>query len=191
METPLDRFDRAVAVGKQVIAGVKPEHMSGPSPCASWTVREVLNHLIGANDWFLTSMGGAAMPPSAGGPDFASGDYNLAFAEGTAAARELFAAPGALDKDIQLPWGPSTGGALLGMACTDLLTHSWDLAKATGQSTDLDPELSEDMLIGSKASIQDAFRGPDGSGAPFGPEQPAGPDATAADRLAAFLGRAV
>ena len=38
-------------------------------------------------------------------------------------------------------------------------------------------------------AIQDAFRGPEG--APFGPEQPAPAGASAADQLAAFLGRRV
>lgn len=192
METPLDRYDRAVAAGKAVLAGVKPEHLDDSSPCESWKVRELLNHFIGANDWFVTNMGGTpSMPNADAGPDFGSGDYNLAFAEATANARAVFAADGALDKEIQLPWGPSTGMALLGMACTDVFTHAWDLAKATGQSTDLDPELAEDLLVGCKATIQDAFRGPDSSGAPFGLEQQAGPEATAADRLAAFLGRVV
>ena len=191
METPLDRFDRAIASTKKVLAGVEPEHMSADSPCVSWPVREVLNHVIGGCDWFTTSLQGESAAPGGGEVDFAAGDYRLAFDEASARARAAFAEPGALEKTLQLPWGPTPGMALLGMAATDTFTHGWDLAKATGQSTDLDAELAEDLLVGSKASIQDAFRGPDGSGLPFGPEQPAPADVTAADRLAAFLGRAV
>lgn len=192
METPLDRFDRAVASTAAVLGGVKADHMDAASPCASWKVRDVLNHVIGANDWYLSAFGVAPSAPSSeGSPDFASGDFQLAFAEGAAAARAAFAAPGALDKTVDLPWGPTPAIALLGMACTDTFQHGWDLAKATGQSTDLDPELAADLLVGSKASIQDAFRGPDGSGAPFGAEQAAPAGASAADQLAAFLGRVV
>ena len=164
MESPLDRFDRAVAATRQVLAGVTPEQLDGSSPCASWKVRELMNHLIGANDWFVASLSGAGASPGGGETDFASGDYKLAFDEAAAAARNAFAAPGALEQTVNLPWGPTPGMALLGMACTDVFQHGWDLAKATGQSTDLDPELAEDLLAGSQASIQDAFRGPDGSG---------------------------
>jgi uncharacterized protein (TIGR03086 family) len=68
------------------------------------------------------------------------------------------------------------------------MTHGWDVAKATGQSTDLDPELAAELLEGARLAIPDAFRGPD-TQAPFGPEQPVPANATNADKLAAFLGR--
>jgi uncharacterized protein (TIGR03086 family) len=71
---------------------------------------------------------------------------------------------------------------------TDVLTHAWDIAKATGQSTDLDPELAAEALEASRMRIQPAFRGP---GRPFAAEQPAPEGAPVADQLAAFLGRTV
>ena len=185
-----ESLERAIASSKAVLQGVKADHLDGPSPCESWTVRQVLNHLVGGQDFFTTAMTGGK-PSIEQGADFGSGDYNLAFAEATTASLAAFQSPGALEKMVTLPWGEMPGGALLGLAATDTFVHGWDLAKATGQSTDLDPELAEELLIGSKANIQDAFRGPDGSGAPFGPEQQAPANATAADRLAAFLGRKI
>ncbi|MEY2467545.1 MAG: hypothetical protein QOF21_243 [Actinomycetota bacterium] len=183
-------YERAIASSKKVLAGVTPEHMDAPSPCESWTVRQVLNHLVGGQDFFTVAMTGGS-PSVEEGTDFGSGDYQVAFDEGSSAGLASFQAPGALEKIVSLPWGEMPGGAFLGLAATDTFVHGWDLARATGQSTDLDPELAEELLVGSKAAIQDAFRGPDGSGAPFGPEQQAPADATAADRLAAFLGRKV
>jgi uncharacterized protein (TIGR03086 family) len=79
--------------------------------------------------------------------------------------------------------------AFMGLATTDTFQHAWDVAKATGQSTDLAPEMAETLLAASQASISDAFRGPEG--APFATAQPSDDDACAADRLAAFLGRSV
>ncbi len=79
--------------------------------------------------------------------------------------------------------------ALLGLSVTDIFTHAWDLAKATGQSTDLDAGIAGALLEAARSSVQDSFRGPEG--APFGPEHAAPAGATAADRLAAFLGREV
>ena len=94
-----------------------------------------------------------------------------------------------MEKVYDLPFGSMPGAAIAGLAATDTFQHGWDLAKATGQSTDLAPELAAGLLQQSKASIQDSFRGPEG--APFGAEQQAPGDAPAADQLAAFLGRQV
>ncbi|MFT4865258.1 MAG: hypothetical protein ACI8RE_001446, partial [Ilumatobacter sp.] len=66
----------------------------------------------------------------------------------------------------------------------------WDLAKATGQSTDLAPELAAQLLEASRQMIQPGFRGEDGA-APFGVEQEYPEGACNADQLAAFLGRTV
>jgi len=74
------------------------------------------------------------------------------------------------------------------MRTSDVLTHAWDLATATGQSTDLDPELAAEQLAAVRAFVAPEFRGP---GKPFGDEQPCSSGHTPADQLAAFLGRKV
>ncbi len=58
------------------------------------------------------------------------------------------------------------------------------MVKATGQSTDLAPELAAQLLAGAKQAISDAIRGPEPS--PFGPQQPAPAGATNADHLRRF-----
>ncbi len=71
---------------------------------------------------------------------------------------------------------------------SDVLTHAWDLATATAQSTDLDPELAAESLAAVRGFVGPQFRGP---GLPFGDERPCSPHRTPADQLAAFLGRNV
>ena len=186
-------LEQAIAVAKQVLAGVSKEDLGKPSPCASWNVGQVINHLVGANYFFVNGINGQSPSGDDGSVDFAAGDFNAAFDEGAAATLAAFNQPGVLEKTLTLPFGQMPGSAFLGLATTDLFAHAWDVAKATGQSTDLDPALAEQLLAGSKMAIQDAFRGPDAGpnqqGAPFGPEQQAPEGATAADKLAAFLGR--
>lgn len=186
---PIEHLEHAVASSKQVLAGVKPENMDGSSPCLQWDVRQVVNHMIGANNFFIGAMGGA--PIGADGADYASGDYCAAFDEVSAASVAAFNAPGAMEKTVVLPWGPTPAEGVLAMAATDIFTHGWDLAKATGRSTDLDAELAANLLEGCRASIQPGFRGDDASGMPFGLEQQAPAGASKADELAAFLGRIV
>lgn len=77
----------------------------------------------------------------------------------------------------------------MGLATVDHFTHAWALARATGQSTNLNPELAEQLLTAARAMVSPEFRGPEG--APFGLEVAVDPSACAADRLAGFLGRTV
>ena len=91
---------------------------------------------------------------------------------------------------VDLPFGTMPASVLVGIATTDTFTHAWDIAKATGQSTDLDPEFAAELLARAQATIPDAMRGDDGV-AMFGPKREASADASTADQLAAFLGREV
>ena len=73
-----------------------------------------------------------------------------------------------LDRTVRLPFGEFPGAVVLGMAATEQFTHGWDLARATGQPTDLDPDLAAELLGQARLVITDAYRGPDGE-ALFGP----------------------
>ena len=101
---------------------------------------------------------------------------------------EIGQQPGALERIFDVPFGAVPGSVFIQLRTVDVLTHAWDLAVATDQRTDLDPELAETMLEVSRRLVRPDLRG---AGQPFHDEQPSRPDHTAADRLAAFLGRAV
>lgn len=179
-------FEQAIATARKVLTNVKADQLTASTPCSSWDVSALIDHVIGAQYFFLAGMTGQ---PPAGPENPSSGDYVAAFDEATAKSLEAFSAEGALAKSYDLPFGSMPGAAVLGLATTDTLQHSWDLAKATGQSTDLAPDLAEQVLAQSKMAIQEAFRGPEG--APFGAEQSAPAGSSKADELAAFLGRTV
>lgn len=184
-----ENLARAFASTRTVLANVTPDQLDQSTPCSSWKVRDLVNHIVGGAHWFgaSTEAGVSADQEAAG--DFASGDIVGSFDKGVARSVAAFDAPGAQEKIVKLPFGEFPGAAFMALATTDTFTHGWDLAKATGQSTDLDPELAEQLLAGAKASIPDHFRGDEPM--PFGPAKEAPEGASAADRLAAFLGRQV
>jgi len=93
--------------------------------------------------------------------------------------------PSVLGRTITLPFGAMPGGMVVGLFTAGSFTHAWDLAKATGQSTDLDPELAETILGAVKTFVTADLRKP----GYFDEEKTAPADATAADRVAAYLGR--
>jgi uncharacterized protein (TIGR03086 family) len=70
------------------------------------------------------------------------------------------------------------------MLTTDVLVHTWDLARAVGVAVALDPELCESAL----SSAQKNEAGLRSSGM-FGPPVDVSVDADIQSRLLAFLGR--
>jgi uncharacterized protein (TIGR03086 family) len=183
-QNPLARFDRAAALADGVIAAVKPDHLDNPSPCTEWSVRQVINHVVTGNLAFVSMMTDAARPDRS--VDHLGDDPLAAFRDTTRALREAFSAEGALQRMYPTPFGEGPGTVLVHMRVMEMTIHSWDIAKGSGQSTDLDPELAESSLASMRAALP-----ADRSGSPFGTEQAAPAGATIADRLAAFAGRIV
>jgi uncharacterized protein (TIGR03086 family) len=66
----------------------------------------------------------------------------------------------------------------------ELLVHGWDLARAIGSEIDVAPEVADYMLGQARLLIT-----PDKRGRSFAAEVPAGPSASALERLIAFTGR--
>jgi uncharacterized protein (TIGR03086 family) len=74
----------------------------------------------------------------------------------------------------------------LHLRITEALVHGWDLAQGTGQPANFPADLAEEELAFAQgASAPNVPR----TGHPFGPIQPTSDDASAIDRLAAYLGR--
>jgi uncharacterized protein (TIGR03086 family) len=184
-----ETLERAIGVAKQVLANVKPEQRALPTPCQSWDVSALINHLVGGSFFFAASMNAGESPTGGDAPDFAAGDFAASYEDGSKQAVAAFGEPGAMEKMVKLPFGEFPGQAFMGIATIDTFAHAWDLAKATGQSSDLDPELAAQLLEQCKAFGFDAFRGDEPM--PFGPAKEAGADACASDQFAAYLGRNV
>jgi uncharacterized protein (TIGR03086 family) len=180
-------LERSFGVAAGVLANVKEDQLDDPTPCASWKVRDLINHLVGGS-FFFAHVARTGRAEGAGeAPDFATADFNGAYAEGTKDAVNAFGAEGAMEKMMELPFGTMPGSAFIQIATTDSFMHAWDLAKATGQSTDLDPELAGRLLDGARLFISDAIRGPEPM--PFSAAVDVPDDAPKADQLAGFLGR--
>lgn len=181
-------LEQAIAATREVLANVSADQMQMSTPCASWDVAGLINHVVGGQQFFAAGMNGEA--PSGEEVDYSAGDYMAAFDAAAAAIVSACQAEGALQNMVTMPFGEMPGAAVMGLAMTDTFTHGWDLAKATGQSTDLAPELAGQLLAQSRQMIQPAFRGEEGQ-APFSAEQSCPDGACNADQLAAFLGRQV
>jgi uncharacterized protein (TIGR03086 family) len=81
------------------------------------------------------------------------------------------------------------GATVLRLCALDTFVHGWDLARALDRPTDLDPQLADDLREHAAPRLPQSFRSTDDD-ALYRPPTTAPAGATAADRLAADLGRA-
>lgn len=182
-------LDAAFGSTLSILRSVEHGDLGRPTPCSLWDVRALVNHFIGSARWWSGMVCGDDSLGAAD-TDYAAGDFVAAYEESIRIARGAFGADGALERMVKVPFGEFPGAALQGFAATDQFTHGWDLARALGRDTDLAPDLAAALLDLAEATFSDPLRG-SGPEAPFGPALPAPDGSSAADRLAAFLGRAV
>ncbi|MDF5756251.1 TIGR03086 family metal-binding protein [Spongiactinospora sp. TRM90649] len=162
-----------------LVESVAPGQMDDPTPCAGWNVRALLDHLTYENlMWTGLALGSPRADHDA---DHLGDDHVAAFRDAAAGTLAAFRRPGMLEERF----GPAPGWRLVEQVVIEMLVHGWDLAVATGASTDLAPEVGAPMP--AVRGIYGALpRTPGGS---LGPAREPSPDATPADRLAAYLGR--
>jgi uncharacterized protein (TIGR03086 family) len=182
---PLARFEAAAAQAERLVTAVRPDQLGDPTPCTGWTVRDVINHLVTGNLLFAAIVTDGPRPDRSS--DHLGDDHVAAFRDSLTRLSEAFTKHDVLSGTYATPMGEGPGALLVSMRFNELVTHGWDLAKATGQLADLDEELAEASL----ASFQAAPFLPRGEGKPFGESKPVPGNASAADRLAAFMGRTV
>lgn len=175
---------RAITLAQRVIDDVEPGQMGAPTPCTEWDVRALLNHMVGLNR-MVAALAVGGDPPDRGA-DLLGDDPKAAFADSARAADAALREEGALGRPFRMPFGEVPGAVVAGMRAVDLLVHTWDLAKATGQPTALDPDFCQTALAMAQAH---RGAGPRRPGSPFGPAVEIPDDVPVCDRFAAYLGR--
>jgi uncharacterized protein (TIGR03086 family) len=181
-------LERVVGEMTALVDGVRPEQLREKTPCAEWTVRDLINHVTGGATMFAVSAEQGSVPDDLVGQlmggDNLGDDFQGAFHAATDRVTAAFRQPGVLDKTVTLPFGEMPAPIALSIAVFDVATHAADLAKATGQPMPADEVLEEALALG-KQLISPEMRQP----GVFDAEQPADDSAPAADRLLAFAGR--
>jgi uncharacterized protein (TIGR03086 family) len=153
--------DRALGDTRRSVAGVGGDQWKLSTPCEGWDVRELVNHVVGGNFWASELARGKTIEEVGDrlDGDVLGADPTAAYDESARAASDAFHVPGAMAAPCAVSYGPVPGEVYLGHRLIDVLIHGWDVAKATGQDTKLDPDLVEacwaiiepqkDLLLGS------------------------------------------
>ena len=183
---PAEQLSIALSATERLIAAVRDDQWTAPTPCTDWNVRDLVEHVVGGNYRFARALRGE--PPALPEDALRSGrDLLKAYRDSAAALLDAFRQPGVFERVVTIPFGTVPGMVALHLRITEVLVHGWDLARATGQPATFPDDLAERELAFSRAKLADI----PSDRSPFAPPQPVAEDAPAIDRLAACLGRSV
>jgi uncharacterized protein (TIGR03086 family) len=182
---PAERHRAAAELFAERIRGVRD--WSAPAPPEGWVARDVVLHLLEWLPGFLSSQVGVALP------EVAVADADDAAADTTWAAAwdrrctdlaQVLATEGARPYESEV-FGRMTLAEVVDRFYTsDVVMHTWDLARATGQDDRLPRDFCEQSLAGMEP-IADLLS----SSGQFGPRVPVPEDADVQDRLIGLIGR--
>jgi uncharacterized protein (TIGR03086 family) len=165
---PRPLFGRAVDIAEPVIAGVQLEQLDLPSPCVEYSVKELLDHLVFVLHRVAALGRGdeAFAPKSTADAAIDRDDWATEWRAAAAEVECAWADDGVLDKLMVLPWATMTGAEVLSMYVSEITTHTWDLATATGQRPDWDDAvcrlglaaMHRDLPMADRTPMWEAFR---------------------------------
>ena len=156
---------------------------AGASPCADWTARDVVQHVVDAHHIFYGLIDHPVAPPAS------TDEPAVAWATTRSSMEAALNDPGVAEREYdgmfgRVTWAYSIDRFLSG----DVLVHTWDLARALGVDSRLDPaevRRAREELAEMTQQAGDAMRRPDVFGPPVEPPS----DADDQDLLLAFTGR--
>ncbi|WP_380284365.1 TIGR03086 family metal-binding protein [Kitasatospora purpeofusca] len=175
----------ALAAFTERVRLITPEQWDAPTPCADWTVRDLVNHLAGEQLWVPELLMGATIGEVGArfDGDVLGDDPVGVWTAAADAARDAFAVPGATELTVHLSYGDVSGQYYLDQLTADAVVHTWDLAEGTGRLTRL-PEALVDFALAEFTGYGDLS----GSGY-FDAPLPVPDDAAPQTRMLALTGR--
>jgi uncharacterized protein (TIGR03086 family) len=179
----LDPLSQTFEHTTKVVSGIRADQLDAATPCRDWDLRALVTHTLGV----VVNMGRGAS-----GAELLA-DINAVPLEADLGAQFRVEADRTLaawtargvEGEVNIGAGPMPVPAGMSINLLDTATHSWDVARATGQDANLPDALAATVLAVSRGFVSDDIR----KFAGFDPVVPVGADAGPTDRLVAFLGR--
>jgi len=142
---PIDIYELTRGQFRPILSAVASSQLSSSTPCTEWTVQKLINHALAVQQFAQDVLGDGTVNPGI----MSDIDHPLP-AAGAAAALDSITAQvletiKSLDLEavVETPFGAMPGGQFIMVPITDMIIHTWDLAKATGQNTTLNATLAE------------------------------------------------
>ena len=175
MTGPMDIWQQVADRWSEVYAQVRDDQWDNQTPCADWTVRDLVDHL----QWHARALRMLG----------ADTTHDDGWAVIRSALDALLADPSRLAGDT-----PEFGGmpkpGLASFLIGDRLIHTWDLARSIGVDDTLPPDAVAATMAGLQHAPSEFLRSPNPLGIPMmGHPVDVPADASEQDKMLAFAGR--
>lgn len=177
---------RAMTEFDDRVRAVRADQWDNPTPCAEWTVRDLLNHLTAEQLWAPWLLGGSTLDDVGDrfDGDVLGDDPVDSWDHASSRARSAWDSPGASTGEVHVTGGVIPAEDYGWQMTLDLTIHAWDLARGIGADDELDPELVNVVHTVFAPQVESW----QGLGI-FDPPRTVSDDANTQARLLALLGR--
>lgn len=174
-----------------LIANIGDDQLALPTPCPDYTLGDLLDHVDGLSLAFAdaaikTIPEGGSQAPSVDGARLGS-DWRSRIPQRLAALADAWHDPAAWEGMTQAGSVDMPGEIAGLVALNEVIVHGWDVARASGQPYDAEPDHVEACI--RTMAPQPGEERPVGDDVPFGRPVEVPVDAPPIDRLVAVLGR--
>ena len=174
-----------------LIARVGDDELGKPTPCPSYTLGDLIEHVGGLALAFTAAANKDSGRYVEGAPSGDASrlgeDWRVRISRDLAALAEAWRKPAAWAGTTRIAGMDAPAGMVGLTAADELVVHGWDVARATGQPYACEPE-----LLTAAESFLDQFASPDAPAGPdvaFGPSRQVPVGAPELDRVVALAGR--
>ena len=174
------RYRKVAGQFTQRVQAVPADAWNNPCPCEGWVARDIVGHLVGWMPGFFSRWGVELSPAVT-----VDEDPVAAWRSTNDAIQAALDDPEIAAREADSPMGRQSLDQIVGMIVVgDVLIHTWDLARATGQDETLDAD-EVARMSGIMRMSDEMLR----SGGQFGPRVEVPDDADPQTQLIAFSGR--
>jgi uncharacterized protein (TIGR03086 family) len=177
-----DRFERIAGHYEQLLVECPSQAWSATSPCEDWSAQALAEHVNEVARGMLARLDeSAAQAREASTPEAVLAEWR----ELSSTLGKALGDPEQARTQVKTGFGEQPWEELIsGVLCSDVLIHSWDFARATGQDERLDPGAVK-AASAFLTPNDEMLRQPGG----FGPKVSVAVDADEQTKLLAFTGR--
>ena len=146
----------AAEAAARTVDNVRPDQLTGPTPCPDWDVRTLLNHLILWTSYSLERRAhGESVSEELMNADFAAEpDFAAAYRTQLDRALAAWANPAAWERKLNVMGSATPAADVAALAIAELVLHGWDLAAATGQAYTVQDEAAAAALAAVEANAE-------------------------------------
>lgn len=163
----IEIYKQATEQFTDLVEQIDDSQWGGTTPCADWSVRDLVNHVVGEALWIAPLFEGKTIAEvgSALDGDILGDDPKQTWRQARNSALQILDQPGVLAKTVHLSYGDQTGTQYMEPMAIDAIIHAWDLAAAIGA----DRKINSDLVDYALKAVQEMLA-KYGRGGFFGPE---------------------